>query len=74
MKLDSDIKSEQTQTVWFQKWHEQLCEFSLESSELKLSFGKMNSNAKFEQTLPFWFKKCTKNCVNFHYSTQKSEK
>ena len=74
MKLDSDIKSEQTQTVWFQIWHEQLCEFSLESSELKLSFGKMNSNAKFEQTLPFWFKKCTKNCVNFHYSTQKSEK
>ena len=35
MTLNSDAKLELTLTLWFQKWHEQLCEqLSLERSKV----------------------------------------
>ena len=33
MTLNSDAKFEQTLTLWFQKWHEELGELSLEHSK-----------------------------------------
>ena len=35
MKLDSDPKFECTLTSWFQKWHEELGELSLEHSKVR---------------------------------------
>ena len=34
MALNSDGKFEQTLTLWFQKWHEELGELSLEHSKV----------------------------------------
>ena len=49
MKLNSDAKFEKTLTLWFQIWHEELGEFSLEHSKSeKLHFDMQLLSIAYE--------------------------
>ena len=38
MTLNSDVKFERTLTLWFQKWHKDLAELSLEDSKSEILY------------------------------------
>ena len=65
--------------MWFQKWHEELGELSLEHSKPEklgidgLFLSKAYNDAKFEEKLTLVSKNEMRNLVNFNASSGKSE-